>query len=140
MYSWTFVCVLAILSGTSRVQALLVFPENSLMQREFDPRVVKDAMGFMPNDISSVEGPRMSDFYSSLSKGEDVLLDVEEGARRKANAEGFRVSGNLVDDMNVLLWKLGAAQHLQNRRFKKSDQVAQKSSKRTCFWKYCVTN
>ncbi|XP_055499902.1 urotensin-related peptide 1 isoform X2 [Leucoraja erinacea] len=135
MYTWTFICAVAILSAASPFKALPVPPESSRAQEEFNSRMAEDAMGFLSKDISSIGERRAADFYSMLPKRDKVLIELQGGTMEK-----LEDNANLVDDMKLLLWKLTTAQHLQQRRFTKSDQAAPKASKRACFWKYCVSD
>ncbi|XP_067852967.1 urotensin-related peptide 1 [Heptranchias perlo] len=102
--------------------------------------MAEDAVGFLSNDISSVGARRMADFYSVLPKREETVIDMGRAGLKEDTIQQLGDNANLVDDMKVLLWKLTAAQHLQHRRFTNSDLTAEKSSKRACFWKYCVTD
>ncbi|XP_078402376.1 urotensin-related peptide 1 [Cetorhinus maximus] len=140
MYIWTVICAVALLSTASRLKALPVFPENSRIQEEFDPRMAEDAVGFLSNDISSVGARRKADFYSAFPKQEETVLNLGGAGPQEDTVDSLGDNANLVDNMMALLLKLTDAQNLQQRRYTKSAPAALKSSKRACFWKYCVTD
>ncbi|XP_043560413.1 urotensin-related peptide 1 [Chiloscyllium plagiosum] len=140
MFTWTLIYALAVLSAAGQLKALPVFPENSRIQEEFDPKMTEGAVGFLSNDISSLGAKRMSNLYSVLPKQEETLLDLGGAGLQQETVEPLGDNTKLIDNMMMLLWKLTSTQNLQPHRFTKPAQAALKSSKRACFWKYCVTD
>ncbi|XP_048460930.1 urotensin-related peptide 1 [Rhincodon typus] len=138
MYTWTLICALAILSAAGQLKALPVFPENSRIQEEFDPKMTEGAVGFLSNDLSSLGAKRMANVYSVIPKQEEI--DLGGAGLREDTVEPLGDKAKLIDNVMMLLWKFTSTQNLQQRRFSKPAQASLQSSKRACFWKYCVTD
>ncbi|XP_055499901.1 urotensin-related peptide 1 isoform X1 [Leucoraja erinacea] len=92
MYTWTFICAVAILSAASPFKALPVPPESSRAQEEFNSRMAEDAMGFLSKDISSIGERRAADFYSMLPKRDKVLIELQGGTMEKLEDNANLVS------------------------------------------------
>ncbi|XP_048399985.1 urotensin-related peptide 1 [Stegostoma tigrinum] len=129
MYTWMLICALAILSAAGQLKALPAFPENSRIQEEFDPKMTEGAVGFLSN---------RANLYSVIPKQEET--DLGGAGLREDTVKPLGDNAKLIDNMMMLLWKLTSTQNLQQSRFSKPAQAALKSSKRACFWKYCVTD
>uniref|UniRef100_A0A8C1UKI5 Urotensin-related peptide 1 n=1 Tax=Cyprinus carpio TaxID=7962 RepID=A0A8C1UKI5_CYPCA len=127
MLSLPLLYILAVVCSAWRTHALPLYSDTALpQQEELIQKLVAEVEDRQNNDLTE-----QRDIKTVLP----VLL--QRGA--KETLQQGKIN-NMVDDLKAVVLKLAAADNLRSQGYLRSEQNLPKNNKRSCFWKYCVTN
>ncbi|KAL4631601.1 hypothetical protein GN956_G15591 [Arapaima gigas] len=129
MLSWALLYMLAVFCSARRSHTFPLYSDSSLVPTaELIQKLITDEEKSHFGDLQ-----RVKDLYP--------LLPQQNAAGDMLTKGDFLSSALLVvEDLKAAVLKLAAVDSLQSHGFLQADQHTPKTSKRACFWKYCVTN
>ncbi|XP_034739516.1 uncharacterized protein urp1 [Etheostoma cragini] len=136
MLSIALFYLVAVICSARRTHALPLYPDTNLEpQADFLQKLVSE----VEDGSNTAEGEQRegNNLYPLLMQHNGGRESWNKGAKDSAQQDKF---ANMVEDLREVVLKLAAADKLRSQGFIRSEQNLPKTNKRTCFWKYCVTN
>ncbi|XP_037636095.1 urotensin-related peptide 1 [Sebastes umbrosus] len=136
MFSVALFYLVAVICSARRTHALPLYPDTNLEpQADFIQKLVSE----VEDGANAAEGEQreVNNLYPLLVPHNGGRESWNKGAKDAAQQDTF---ANMVEDLRETVLKLAAADKLRSQGFLRSEQNLPKTNKRTCFWKYCVTN
>ncbi|XP_072292414.1 urotensin-related peptide 1 isoform X2 [Eucyclogobius newberryi] len=135
MLSLPLLYLIAALCSARRTHAVPLYPDSSLEpQAEFLQKLVTEVEDGATAEMDQREMNNLYPLMMQHSTGRDSW---NKGVKESSKEEKYV---NMVEDLKEVILKLAAADKLHSQGFIRSQQSLPKTSKRACFWKYCVTN
>ncbi|XP_015207117.2 urotensin-related peptide 1 [Lepisosteus oculatus] len=139
MQSWALVYTAVVLLSASCCQAFPLYSGASLVpQADMFQRVaadIEEAEG-TGGSLGESRGQMKGLYPLLLPQGQDTMSRLK-GTKDSIQQEKLN---NVVEDVKAAVLKLAALDRLRTHSLFRSEQNPQKTDKRACFWKYCVTN
>uniref|UniRef100_A0A3B3QCG2 Urotensin-related peptide 1 n=1 Tax=Paramormyrops kingsleyae TaxID=1676925 RepID=A0A3B3QCG2_9TELE len=126
MLTWALICIVAMLHSAKRTQT---FPLYSGMSLAPPAELIQKLVAEEEGEQTELEDRRHVKFQ--LGPNSDPW------AKAKNSLQQENIS-NMVEDLKTAMLKLAPVDSLRNQGFFR--QSPPKTTKRACFWKYCVTN
>ncbi|XP_061691130.1 urotensin-related peptide 1 [Syngnathoides biaculeatus] len=114
--------------------ALPLYPDSSV---ETPPDFLHKLVSEDASYNTDGEHKQANNLYPLLMQQNGQRESWSNGPRDAAQPENY---ANMIDGLKAMVLKLAAADKLRSQAFVRSEQGLPKTSKRACFWKYCVTN